>query len=221
MTAMPRLIVGNRNYSSWSLRPWLFLRQSGLAFTTEVIPLDTADFKRQVAAVSPTLRVPVLLDGETTVWDSLAICLYAAERWPCLVTWPVDMAARAMAMSVTAEMHSGFAALRTHCPMNIRRTVADYAVPQLALADLARVLAMWSEARSRFAAGGDFLFGPFSLADAFYAPVVTRLLTYQVPLQGIARDYVDAVMALPAMREWCSAAVAEPWSIAASDQVGQ
>jgi len=220
MSALPRLIVGNRNYSSWSLRPWLFLRQFGLAFATEVIALDTADFRRQVAAVSPTLRVPVLLDGDTSVWDSLAICLYASERWPGLVAWPVDPSARAMAMAVTAEMHSGFAALRTHCPMNIRRSVVGYALPALALADVDRVLAIWREARGRFGSGGDFLFGGFSLADAFYAPVVTRLLTYGLPLAGVERAYVEAVMALPAMREWCSAARAESWTIAAADQVG-
>lgn len=217
--AVAQLYIGNRNYSSWSLRPWLLLRYFGVDFETEVIPLDTPDFKRRVVEVSPSLRVPVLVDGDIRVWDSLAIALYAAERWSQIKLWPENLGARAMAMAITAEMHSGFTALRIGCPMNIRRRVSTYAVPEQALSDAERIKALWNESRRRFGTGGDFLFGAFSLADAFYAPVVTRFLTYGVALDTVAQTYVEAMMCLPAMREWCAAAAVESWGIEATDRM--
>ena len=221
MSTRPKLYIGNRNYSSWSLRPWLFLHEFGVAFEDEVIPLDTPEFRAQVAQVSPTLRVPVLIDGDQHVWDSLAICLYASERWIGPKALPGALPARAMALSVVAEMHSGFAALRTHCPMNIRRRRDRYALPEAARADAGRVQALWRECRERFGAGGEFLFGGFSMADAFYAPVVTRFLSYAVPMDEVSRRYADAVMALDGMRRWREAAADEPWVIEATERVGE
>ncbi|MGD9584796.1 MAG: glutathione S-transferase family protein [Lysobacterales bacterium] len=216
----PRLVIGNRNYSSWSLRPWLLLRQCGVVFDTELIPLDTADFESTVARVSPSRRVPVLVDADVTVWDSLAIGLYAAERWPQVRLWPQAPTARAQAMAVTAEMHSGFAALRGSCPMNIRRRLTDFDLPEAAAADARRIQQIWREARERFGADGEFLFGEFGLADAFFAPVATRFQSYGLRLDPLCQRYVDALMALPAMVEWCAAAAAEPWTIAATEAVG-
>ncbi|MDZ4811173.1 MAG: glutathione S-transferase family protein [Pseudomonadota bacterium] len=220
MNPLPKLYIGNRNYSSWSLRPWLFLRTFGVAFEDEVIALDTPEFRHQIARVSPTLRVPVLIDGDTSIWDSLAICLYAADRWVGSRALPPEMRARAMALSITAEMHSGFSALRTHCPMNIRRRRSSYELPDAARADADRVQGLWRECRQKFGAGGDFLFGAFSLADAFYAPVVTRFLSYAVPMDSVSARYAEAIMDLPGMREWCTAAVAETWVIEATERIG-
>jgi glutathione S-transferase len=216
---LPKLYIGNRNYSSWSLRPWLFMHAFGVVFDDEVIPLDTPEFRTQVARVSPTLRVPVLVDGTTHIWDSLAICLYAMERWIGTAGLPEDLPARATALSVIAEMHSGFSALRTHCPMNIRRR-RGYDLPNAARSDAERVQALWRECREKFGAGGEFLFGRFSLADAFYAPVVTRFLSYAVPMDSISRRYADAIMEAPSMRQWCTAALTEEWVLKATDQVG-
>ncbi len=220
MNSLPKLYIGNRNYSSWSLRPWLFLKHFGVGFEDEVIPLDTPEFRAQVARVSPTLRVPVLMDSGVSVWDSLAICLYAADRWVGAAAWPRDASARAMAMSITAEMHSGFTALRTHCPMNIRRRRAHSALPEAASTDALRVQALWGEARQKYGTGGEFLFGAFSLADAFYAPVVTRLISYAVPMDLVSMRYTDAIMGLPAMQDWCRQAAAEPWVLEATERVG-
>jgi glutathione S-transferase len=220
MNSVPRLYIGNRNYSSWSLRPWLFLKHFGVAFEDEVIPLDTPEFQQLVAKVSPTRRVPVLIDAGTSIWDSLAICLYAADRWVGAAAWPSDTGARAMAMSITAEMHSGFTALRTHCPMNIRRRRAHSALPEAALGDAQRIQALWRESRQKFGAGGELLFGAFSIADAFYAPVVTRFLSYGVPMDAVSARYADALMALPAMRTWCEQAAAETWVLDATERVG-
>jgi glutathione S-transferase len=217
---LPRLYIGNRNYSSWSLRPWLFMHAFDVAFDDEVIPLDTPEFQAQVARVSPTLRVPVLVDGATHVWDSLAICLYAMERWIGPAGLPEDLSARASALSVIAEMHSGFSALRTHCPMNIRRR-AGCAIPHAALSDAQRVQTLWQDCRQKFGADGDFLFGKFSLADAFYAPVVTRFLSYELPMDAISRRYAQALMDAPSMRHWVAAAQAEEWVLSATDQVGR
>ena len=219
--ARPRLYIGNRNYSSWSLRPWLLLRQFGVDFDSELLVLDTPEFGSEVARVSPSLRVPVLIDGTQSVWDSLAIALYAGERWPQVRLWPEAKSARAQAMAVTAEMHSGFAALRGSCPMNIRRRLRGFIMPSAAAADARRILTIWSEARERFGGQGDFLYGTFGLADAFFAPVVSRCLSYAVKLDPVCQAYADAVMALPAMVEWCAAAAAEPWVIEATEAVGR
>lgn len=215
-----KLIIGNRNYSSWSLRAWLALRVAGIAFEEQRIPLYLPGSKEKILAVSPAGKVPCLIDGDLHVWDSLAICEYAAETHPEL--WPADPKARAHARSVSAEMHSGFQALRTHMSMNIRRRLPGRGRTPEALAEAARVIALWSDCLARTAAGsqscGPFLFGRFSIADAMYAPVVLRFRTYEVELPDACRAYADAVLALPAMREWIAAAEAETEAIAQFEQ---
>lgn len=202
------LFVGNKNLSSWSLRPHLALSHTGAAFEEIVVPLDRPDTKDRLRAVSPTGRVPVLRDGELVVWDSLAICEHVAERFPEARLWPRDTGARALARSVSAEMHSGFADLRRELPMNIvARTPRDPSPD--ALRDIARVLAIWSDLRARSAAAGPFLFGDFTIADAMFAPVVTRFVTYGVAVPADARAYMDAVLALPAMQRWIADAAEE------------
>ncbi len=221
MSQRPKLYIGNRNYSSWSLRPWLFMHEFGVAFDDEVIPLDTPEFRAQVAKISPTLRVPVLIDGSTHVWDSLAICLYAMERWIGPKGLPEALPARAMALSVVAEMHSGFTGLRTHCPMNVRRRRDRFTLPDAARADAERVQTLWRECRQKFGGDGAFLFGAFSLADAFYAPVVSRFLSYAIPMDEVSQGYADALMNTSGMRAWCRAAVAESWVLEATERVGE
>jgi glutathione S-transferase len=208
------LIIGNKNYSSWSLRPWLVLKQAGIPFTETCIPLYVGDWRERVLKHSPSGRVPVLEHGTIKVWDSLAICEYLAERFPEKQLWPADVAARAEARSVSAEMHSGFLALRQNMFMNIRRRMpARGRTPEVA-ADIERITAMWNDCRRRYAAaGGPFLFGCFSVADAMYAPVVLRFVTYEVPVDGAAGGYLRTLLALPALQEWIAAARAEKESI--------
>ena len=210
-----KLIVGNKNYSSWSLRPWLAMKVAGIVFTEQRIPLYGPGSKEQILAFSPAGKVPCLIDGtregSLVVWDSLAICEYLAEKKPSL--WPRDSAARAVARSVSAEMHSGFTSLRTHMSMNIRKHYPDKGRTPEVLADIGRILAMWSDCRARFGQDGPFLFGQFSIADAMYAPVVLRFRTYAVELPPACRAYADAILALPAMQEWMEAARAETESL--------
>src|SRR5512143_2258865 len=195
------LVIGNKNYSSWSLRPWLVLRQADIPFEEVRIPLYRPDSAARLTAWSPSGKVPALRDGDTTVWDSLAICEYLSERFPGRHLWPADAAARAVARSVSAEMHAGFAALRQHVSMNIRARYPGKGRTAESLADIQRILAIWTDCRARFGQGGDFLFGGFGIADAMYAPVVLRFQTYGVALTGVARDYADAVRALPALQD--------------------
>jgi glutathione S-transferase len=206
------LIVGNKNYSSWSLRPWLAMRHAGLAFDEVPIRLGQPDTTAQILRHSPSGRVPCLLDGALAVWDSLAICEYVNEQYLDGGLWPADAGARARARSVVAEMHSGFAPLRTHMPMDIRSRKPDKGAQALARADVAadvrRIQQIWTECLA--ASGGPLLFGSFTAADAFYAPVVTRFRTYGVPLPAPLAAYGDAVFALPAMQQWTAAAAAEP-----------
>ena len=202
-----KLIVGNKNYSSWSLRPWIALKVAGIAFDEERIPLYGPESKQRILAFSPAGKVPCLVDGTLAIWDSLAICEYLAEKDPSL--WPREPAARAVARSVSAEMHSGFQNLRTHMSMNIRKRHPGKGRTPEALADIARIVAMWSDCLTRFGKEGPFLFGRFSIADAMYAPVVLRFRTYEVELPGACRAYADAVLALPAMQDWMAAAQAE------------
>jgi glutathione S-transferase len=202
------LIIGNKNYSSWSLRPWLVLRQAGIPFGEIRIPLYTPGSKEQILRHSPSGKVPVLKHGEITVWDSLAICEYLAERFPEKKLWPADRQARAVARSISAEMHSGFTALRTHMSMNIRRALPGRGRTPESLADVARIVALWEDCR-RSGDGGPFLFGHFTVADAMYAPVALRFQTYAVELSPLARAYADTMLALPAMQEWIAAARAE------------
>lgn len=209
------LTMGNRNYSSWSLRPWILMKHLGLAFDENVLPLDTPEFARDIVRFSPTRRVPVLRHGELLVWDSLAICEYVCEL--AGRGWPADRAARAMARSVCAEMHSGFGALRSQWPMNARavdrRTGADAALE----ADIARIQQIWRECRAGFGIAGPWLFGPYSVADAMYAPVVLRFHTYGARLDEVAAAYSATTLADPFLREWLDAARAEPWTIEHSE----
>lgn len=213
-----KLIIGNRNYSSWSLRGWLAARQSGLPFEALTVHIDGDDWqamKRQDGEFQPSAgKVPVLWDGEVVVWDSLAICEYLADKVGRDRFWPRDDAARGMARAMVAEMHSSYLALRRSCPMNIRRRVAGIVLSEEARADIVRILGLWAEARARFGRGGPFLFGTFSAADIFYAPVVSRFITYGIPVPGFARTYMEAVWEHEWLREWVAAAEDEEWVIA-------
>ena len=205
------LVVGNKNYSSWSLRPWLALKMAGLDFDEVRIPLYAPGSREAILRHSPAGRVPVLRDGDLTIWDSLAICEYAAEVAPQARLWPADPALRAEARSLSAEMHSGFAALRAAMPMNLRIERASLAAPPSAAvqADVARITAIFETCRARRAAAGAFLFGGFTIADAMFAPVATRFRSYSVPLPPRAQAYADALWSLAPMREWVAAGVAE------------
>lgn len=209
------LVIGNKNYSSWSLRPWLAARHCGADFTEELIPLRQSDTKARILSHSPSGKVPLLKDHEVrdgvlAVWDSLAICDYLAEAFPKAHLWPLDPAARAVARSVSCEMHAGFPNLRSECPMDIIRRHPGRPRSAECEVEIARVLSLWQDCRSRFGAGGPWLFGSFSVADCMYAPVVTRFVTYEVPLDAVGAAYVQAVMQHPAMQEWCAAAALEP-----------
>lgn len=212
MTPAPLLLyVGNKNYSSWSLRPYLALAATGAEHRCEVIRLYADDTARNLARVSPTGKVPVLHHGELRIWDSLAICEYLAELFPAAGLWPDDRATRAIARAVSAEMHAGFAALRRDMAMDLRAERPGVGHSPEAMADVGRVLDIWRAQRAR-ASGGPFLFGRFSIADAMYAPVAARFQTYGVPLDPVSKAYVEAIEALPAMKAWRADAVAEPWT---------
>lgn len=211
------LVIGNKNYSSWSMRPWLALRAAGLPFEEVLIRLYTPASKAEILRWSPSGFVPALVEGDTVVWDSLAICERAAELAPAAGLWPAGAAARSVARSVSAEMHAGFLALRTRCPCNLRLRAQRDLTPE-AEADVARILAVWRDCRGRFGSGGDFLFGRFGIADAMYAPVVTRFRSWGIPVpDAVVRRYVDAVLAWPDFREWEEAALLENERIAASE----
>src|SRR6202790_4184731 len=215
-----KLVIGNKNYSSWSMRPWLALRASNIAFEEVFIPLYTGDAdKQRILAFTHSGKVPALVDGDVTVWDSLSIIEYLAERFPEKQLWPEDRARRAHARSISAEMHSGFAALRNECGMNLHRPVGVKSLSENARADVARVQQIWSECRERYGRTGPYLFGAFSGADAMYAPVVHRFRTYAIEVTPSARDYMDAMMSLPAFAEWTSAGLAEPLVIEKSENV--
>ena len=209
-----RLIIGNKNYSSWSLRPWLAMTALGIPFEEELVPLDAPDFKERIRARSPAGKVPVLLDGEAVVWESSAILEHLAERFPEKGVWPSDPVARAHARSLATEMHNGFGALRSVAPMNLWRPVEARCFPQEALRDARRITRRWGEARARFGSGGDFLFGAFCAADAMYAPVATRLRTYAMEVDPVAAAYVEAIHAHPAFVAWKEAALKETGALA-------
>lgn len=208
-----KIILGNRNYSSWSLRGWLALKRCRVPFEEEVIPLDREDTRERLRAASPAGRVPVLVHGARTIWDSLAIVEYLAERFPQAGLWPEDIEARAEARAISAEMHAGFAALREAMPMVLHgerpRPRHDAELDR----DIARVVGIWSACRRRHRDAGPFLYGTFTAADAFYAPVATRFASYEVALPAEAGAYRDAILAWPDMDEWRRAAAAEPWII--------
>ncbi len=210
-----RLVLynGNLNYSSWSLRAVLCARQTGLAIEEQTIPLDDPGTGRRLAAVSPAGRVPVLHAGDLVIWDSLAIVEWLNEAAPAAGLWPAEPDARAVARSVAAEMHSGFAALREALPMDLRALRTPVAVTAATRADIQRITALWEDCRRRFGHGGDFLFGAWSAADAMYAPVVSRFRTYGIALAGAAAAYAEAAWAWPGLQRALREAGAEPWSL--------
>jgi glutathione S-transferase len=212
------LIIANRNYSSWSLRAWLALEATGESYDEVMIPLGRPDTADEILRWSPTGRVPALHDGEIVLWDSMAISEHLAESFPNAGLWPTDPHSRAVARSVVSEMHSGFVAVRKHMPMNLRASYPGEGRGPGVDEDIARINAIWEECRENFGAGGNLLFGKFSIADAFYAPIVSRFLTYGVSPGGIAGEYMDAVWALPAMRDWAEKARAEPWKVERYDR---
>ncbi|WBY03616.1 glutathione S-transferase family protein [Ramlibacter tataouinensis] len=213
---MLKLYIGSKNYSSWSMRPWVLMRQAGIPFEEVKLRFDSfaadSQFKRSLAEVSPAGKVPVLVDGNLTVWDSLAIAEYLAEKFPDKALWPRDLQARARARSVCAEMHSGFAALRGLCPMNIEASLPDvgplgYRDKPAVRADVDRIVAMWTELLQQ--SGGPLLFGDFSIADAFYAPICMRFRTYGMPVPPAIAGYMDRLGAQPGVKAWIDGALAE------------
>ena len=212
------LVIGNRNYSSWSLRPWLAMTMAGIPFNETVIPLDTPDTRTLILEHSKAGRVPVLHHGRVAIWESLAIMEYVAEIFPDKGLWPKTVSARAVARSVANEMHAGFNALRQACPMNLRRARKAVALNAAVTADVARIETLWRDCRQRFGKSGPFLFGKFCIADAMYAPVVTRLDTYDIPVSGDTRNYMNAIMSTTAFRQWKDAALQETWTVP-SDEV--
>jgi len=205
------LIIVNKNYSSWSLRPWLAMTMAGLEFDETLILLDTPDTKKQIAEHSKAGRVPILRHGKVTVWETLAILEYLVETFPEKKLWPKTKAARAIARAVSNEMHAGFASLRNACPMNLRRPHKPIVLNDEIRADVARIEEIWRDCRKTYGKGGEFLFGRFCNADAMFAPVVTRLETYAIPVTKDSRAYMDTVLATPAFQKWKSAALKETW----------
>lgn len=212
-----KLIIGNKNYSSWSLRGWLACKQSGLSFEEIQVPLYGEDWEEEKKArddIAPSSgKVPVLWDGDAVVWDSLAIIEYLADKVGRERFWPKADDARAMARSMVAEMHSGYTALRRQCPMNIRRQPFTAQLSDDARADVVRILTLWAEARARFGKGGPFLFGSFCAADIIYAPIVSRFITYGIAVPGFAQTYMQAVWEHEWLQSWIAAAEAEDWVI--------
>src|ERR1700733_7090704 len=213
-----RLIIANKNYSSWSFRPWLAMKFAGVAFEEILIPLGAPDFKARLATFGGAGKVPVLVDGETCVWESLAILEYLAEKFPAASLWPQEAVARAHARAVASEMHSGFSSLRNFLPMNIRRPVIPRSLDADVARDAARIETIWTESRERYGASGPFLYGAFGAADAMYAPVIWRFHTYAVEVGPAARAYMAAMMGLPAWVEWRDAARRET-SVLPHDEV--
>ena len=203
------LVIANKNYSSWSLRAWLYLKASGVPFKETRVPLYTEEWDSRIGEYSPSGKLPVLVDGGLKVWDSLAIIAHVLESRPGAVGWPRETEARAVARSVSAEMHSGFMALRSAMPMNCRAEIKGFVPPSEAAEDADRVKQIWEECRVRFGADRPWLFGEISVADVMFAPVALRFKTYGVEVSGRARDYYDAVLAMDHVRAWVDAAIAE------------
>ena len=212
-----KLIIGNKNYSSWSLRGWLAAKQSGLSFDEITVPMYSDEWeaaKHEDEGIQPSSgKVPILWDEEVVVWDSLAILDYLADKVGRERFWPKDDAPRAMARSMVAEMHSSYQSLRKECPMNVRRRFEGFAPSDAAKRDIVRILGLWAEARARFGAGGPFLFGTFGAADVFYAPVVSRFISYAIPVPGFAAAYMQAVWEHDWLTQWVSSSESEEWVI--------
>jgi len=211
------LIIGNKNYSSWSMRPWVLLRQADIPFREIQLWFDEDGHPEGIEPYSPTRQVPVLMVNDEPVWDSLAICETVAQLFPEKRLWPGDTRAQALARSACAEMHAGFRSLRSAMPVNIRASLPGKGMSPAVERDIARIVALWSDCRSRFGSGGALLFGHFTVADAYFAPVATRFITYEVALPPAARDYVEAVRKLPAVAEWMAAAKRETAFVAADE----
>lgn len=212
------LVIGNKNYSSWSLRPWLALAHHKIAFEEVIIPIHTPETPAAIGKYSPAGKVPVLIDGEATIWESIAILEHLAERFPDAKLWPADFAARAHARAISSEMHSGFSALRVHCPMNLKRKKKRPLTPEVET-NVRRITEIWRNARARFGAGGEFLFGAFSAADCMYAPVATRFMSYEVDVDPVSKAYIDAIYRLPAFRDWQKAGLSETWTHTTTDAI--
>jgi glutathione S-transferase len=207
------LVIGNKVFSSWSLRPWFAMTMTGLPFEEVVIPLDKPDTKKRIAEHSKAGRVPVLYHGKLKVWDSLAILEYLAETFPEKKLWPAGQAARAMARAVASEMHSGFSALRSECAMNLRRARMPTQMSDAAKADAARIETIWRDCREKYGKTGKYLFGRFSIADAMFAPVVSRFDTYAIPVGDDTRSYMKTILGCETFRTWKEGALAETWDL--------
>jgi glutathione S-transferase len=214
------LVIGNKAYSSWSLRPWLALKHAGVAFTETRVPLYVHGYKEELLKYAPSGKVPVLKHGAVTVWDSLAICEYLAELFPAAELWPGDPAVRALARAVSAEMHSGFTAIRGAMPFNCRARDRKVPITAEIQKEIDRVQALWRDCRAQHGRGGPWLFGRFSIADAMFIPVAGRFITYSVPLDSVAQAYADAALDHPAVREW-TAAAREETEVMISNEVGR
>jgi glutathione S-transferase len=208
-----KLVIANKAYSSWSLRPWILLAYFKIPFEEVVIPLDRPETRKQILKHAPSGKCPSLHDGAISVWESLAIMEYVAEKYPDKAIWPKARAARAHARTLSAEMHAGFQALRQHCPTNFRRPVRKLELTEAVEADVARIEQAWAHARKTYAKAEPFLFGRFSAADAMFAPVVSRFHVYDVKVKKATRDYMNAIMALPAWKAWIKDAEAEEWRL--------
>jgi glutathione S-transferase len=206
------LVIGNRNYSSWSLRAGLVMAATGAPHETVLVRLSQPDTREQILKYNPAGKVPALIDGDFTVWDTLAIAEYLAEKFPAARLWPVDDKARAIARSVCAEMHSGFPDLRNTCPCNMRKSAPHVQKTPAVLADVARILEIWRLCRTKYGSDGPYLFGKFTIADAFYAPVVSRFRTYAIDVDPNGRAYMETIEAHPAYRTWLDEAKKEPWT---------
>jgi glutathione S-transferase len=212
------LVIANKNYSSWSLRPWMAMAMAGLPFDETIIPLDTPATKNQIAKHSGAGRLPVLHHGKITIWETLAILEYLAETFPKKNLWPKSKSARALARAISNEMHAGFTGLRDACPMNLHRSPKPVMLNDATRADIARIEEIWRECRKTYGKGGKFLFGKFCIADAMFAPVVTRFETYAIPVGRETKAYMDAVTSTRAFQSWKAAALKESW-IVAHDEV--
>lgn len=218
MQTRPVLYIGNKNYSSWSLRAWLGLKVAGVDFEENLVPLFTDEWKARAPVFSPTARVPALFDGQKTVWEALGILEYVADSRPDTMLWPLDMDVRAIARSVALEMHGGFGALRNAMPMNCRKSLPGLGRNADVDRDIARIAEIFRTCRTGFGQGGDFLFGHFSIADAMFAPVVSRFRTYGVTLDPVGNAYMQSILDLPEMKAWYADARAEEW-VVESDEI--